>query len=189
MADLTLTYFEYVYSITHPNLYLFIPFRYMDDILVVHNRSTNDIYNTLISVYNNVLNLDITHDNDYSCNYLDMEIKISGNRLTTKLYNKTDSFNFSIKRFPHFDTNLSANIKKATIYAEILRNARTCSFEDDFVTRLLHTKRQLSESGYDSNFFNSTLFKCIHKNKFIQYKYDLGHTKIQIKKSLCKCFD
>lgn len=64
MADLTLTYFEYVYFVSHPNLYLFIPFRYIDDILVVHNSNFNDIYNKPANVYSCVLNLDITHDKD-----------------------------------------------------------------------------------------------------------------------------
>lgn len=41
----------------------------MGDVLIVHNSSTNDIYNKLINLYGNVLYLDITHDNDYSCNH------------------------------------------------------------------------------------------------------------------------
>lgn len=60
----------------------------MNDIFAVQSSSIGDIYNKL-NVYNSVLNLYITHDNDYLCNCLGMEIKISDNRFTAELYNNT----------------------------------------------------------------------------------------------------
>lgn len=88
LARLSFIYFEHVFPINHPKLHLFIPFRYVNNILVDDNSSTSDIYNRVVNVHNKVFNLDITYDNDYSCNhYLDMEMKVSNNGITTKLYN------------------------------------------------------------------------------------------------------
>ncbi|KAK6062260.1 hypothetical protein COOONC_00067, partial [Cooperia oncophora] len=126
LDDLTFSYFEYIYSINHYNnkQIQMKPFRYMDDILIIYNRNTQSILDELN---------DDTHENEYKCNYLDQEIDIVTNKMYAKMYNKTDTFGFSIKRFPNFTTNVSNRIKVDTIHSEILRIARTCSNALDFV--------------------------------------------------------
>ncbi|KAK6052976.1 hypothetical protein COOONC_09517, partial [Cooperia oncophora] len=112
-------------------------------------------------VYHNILKLEVTNNNEYNCNYLDLEITIHNDKISTKMYNKTDSFNFSIKKFPNYNTNISYHIKFNTIYAEILR------------TTLEYTLKQLIESGYNTNIFISSLMKCLIKNPSITYKFNL----------------
>lgn len=61
-----------------------------------------------------------THTNDYSCNYLDIFIKIIDNRIATTLNNKTDIFD--LIRLPHAKTAISIKVNAATISTETLRN-------------------------------------------------------------------
>lgn len=79
------------------------PFRYMDDILIIHNKNNEYIQELLYEIYENSLQFETTHKSDNDCDYLDLSIRIVENKLITKLYNKTDSFKFYVIRFPHFN--------------------------------------------------------------------------------------
>ena len=166
LADLTFTNvnYEYVYTKNYPysDIYFF-PYRYMDDLLILHNTTDDTILKLLTDVYRRVLSLEPTHISNYACNYLDLDISINNNIITTKMYNKTDFFGFPIKRFPHSSTNISIAIKRATIYTEVLRTARTCSNRDDFINRLKLTKNLLSTLGYDQFLLKALIYAVYTK--------------------------
>ncbi|KAK6041650.1 hypothetical protein COOONC_20845 [Cooperia oncophora] len=93
-------------------------------------------------------------------------IAIHDNKIGTKMYNKTDSFNFSIEKFPNYNTNISYHIKFNTIYnyyaiLTLCRNTKNNTLE--------YTLKQLIESGYNTNIFISSLMKCLIKNPSITY--------------------
>ena len=174
LADLTLSVFEFHYSLNNIHLHRnFYPFRYMDDLLIIHNRQEESINDLLIEVYNNTLKFEKTHFTEYHCNYLDLEIKIIDNNIITKIFNKTDNFNFKVIRFPHYHSNISLKIKSSVIYTEILRIARTCSLVTDFKEHLKHLKLILYKNNYPEGIITRNIFKCINKNRFIMLKYNL----------------
>ncbi|EYB96160.1 hypothetical protein Y032_0153g2941 [Ancylostoma ceylanicum] len=149
----------------------------MDDLLIMHNTLDNTILTILNEVYCGVLSLETTHESNYKCNYLDLEINIRNNTVITKMYNKTDSFGFPIKRFPHFFTNISIGVKKATIYAEVLRIARTCSTRQDFVNRLRRTKNILLKMNYNKFTIESSFLRCLFKNNYIIFKFNINTSR------------
>lgn len=164
LADLTMSWLEYKFSSKHMvnRNNVVHPIRYMDDILVIHNKNSQYINDMLEKVYNNLFEIVKTNTDDYSCNYLDLEINIVDNKLCTRLYNKTDDFNFVVKRLPNAISFISNNIKKDTIYTETLRIARTCTYISDFTSRIRQFKDILIHNGYDVN----TIVSCV-SNTFV----------------------
>ena len=75
--------------------------------------------------------------------YLDclLEINKSG-KLSTKLYDKRDDFNFPIVNFPFLCGNIPASPSYGVFVSQLIRYARACSFYHDFIlrTRQLATK-------------------------------------------------
>ena len=175
LADLTLSIMEYNYAkcIRFNASKLFIPYRYMDDLLVIHNQSESEVDEQLTEVYRNTLQLKKTHITELSSNYLDLTINIINDKITTALYNKTDDFNFKVIRFPHSDSNISTNNKASVIYTETLRIANTCACFDMFIRRISDMARMLCNSGYSEDFIIASIVKCIYRNKLIGYKYSI----------------
>ena len=174
LADLTLSVYEYYYSVRvikqHRN---FFPFRYMDDLLIIHNINDNDIHETLQMVYNNILQLETTNFTEHHCNYLDLDIKIINNKIITKIFNKTDNFKFNVIRFPHFQSNISIKIKGSVIYTEVLRIARTCTLITDFKENIRNLKLLLYRNEFPEDVITKNILKCIYRNRFIVLKYNL----------------
>lgn len=79
----------------------------MDDILVMHNKENSIISFKHTQICNNVLKRETTNESDYHCNYLDLDISISNNSMSIKLFNETEHFNFEVSRLPHFFSNIS----------------------------------------------------------------------------------
>ncbi len=51
------------------------------------------------------------------------------------MYNKTDSFPFTVTRYGHPDSNVSAKVHSATISGQLLRYARICSYRKGFTAK------------------------------------------------------
>ena len=65
--------------------------------------------------------------------FLDLNISIKGRSFETSLYDKRDSFPFSIVRMPYKSSNMPSKIFYSTIGAEVLRLGRASSTPDKFV--------------------------------------------------------
>ena len=79
-------------------------FRYIDDVLSLSNFRFCDIVDRIYPIE---LVIRDTTDTDRSASYLDLHLKIdSEGRLRTKLYVKTDDFNFPIVNFPFICGNI-----------------------------------------------------------------------------------
>lgn len=117
LTDMTMSYFEYISSVNYKLISnsIFVPIRCMDDLLIINNMSTDNVANILSRVYNN-FQLEPTDLTPLDYIYLDFEIKIVNNKVSTNLYNKTDNFNFDVKRLPNARSFLSLTIKKATMH-------------------------------------------------------------------------
>ena len=65
---------------------------------------------------------------DFEASFLDPNIKIAHKRITLSLYNKRDSFPFSIVRMPY----LSSNVLSKRLYASLGVEILTTSDSDNF---------------------------------------------------------
>ena len=73
-------------------------FRFVDDVLSLNNSRIGDFADRIYPIE---LEIKDTTDTDRSASYLDLHLEIdSEGRLRTKLYDKSDYFNFDIVNFP-----------------------------------------------------------------------------------------
>ena len=70
-------------------------FRYLDDILNIHN-----VY--LSQIYPAELQLNKANTSDTEAAFLDLHLSISNDIVSTKIYDKRDDFDFEIVNFPFF---------------------------------------------------------------------------------------
>jgi hypothetical protein len=72
-----------------------------------------------------------------------MKLNTNG-KITTKLYDKRDDFNFSIVNFPY----LYSNIPASPAYGVYIRYARACSEYDQFLVRGSLLTNKLMSQGF-----------------------------------------
>ena len=75
-----------------------------------------------------------------------MGLIITNKKVTSKLYDKRDAFNFSVVRLPYKCSNIPSKVFYATIGAEVLRIGKATPSYDSFLqsvqTLLLRMKNQ-----------------------------------------------
>jgi hypothetical protein len=80
-----------------------------------------------------------------SASYLDLHLDIdSEGRLSTKLYDKIDNFNFPIVNFPF----ICSNIPAAPVYGVYISQLIACGSYQDFLGRGLLLTRKLLTQGF-----------------------------------------
>ena len=93
-------------------------FRFIDNLIALNYngefmRSHKDIYSP-------EMELKVENVKNYSASYLDHAIELEVGIDETKLYDKRDTFKFSVVRMPYKSSNISQNMFNATIGAEVL---------------------------------------------------------------------
>ena len=77
--------------------------RYIDDLLTLNNP---DFQACIGQIYPPELELKKTTESHDRCSYLDLNISVLNSKFCTDLYDKRDTFSFSIVNFPHMDSNI-----------------------------------------------------------------------------------
>ena len=79
-------------------------YRYMDDLIVFNNEKFLDY---LKEIYPSELTVEKANKSDHLADYLDLTFIIdSGGKLSTRLYDKRDDFDFHIVNFPFLSSNI-----------------------------------------------------------------------------------
>ena len=81
--------------------------------------------------------------------YLDLTFIIdSGGKLSTRLYDKRDDFDFHIVNFPFLSSNIPSGPSYGVYISQLIRYARCCSHYDDFRYRHKCLVDRLLSQGY-----------------------------------------
>ena len=92
--------------------------------------------------------LELTKEHgDIHVSFLDLDISIRGRSFNTSLYDKRDSFPFSIVRMPFKCSNIPSKIFYSTIGAEILRIGRASSTVEPFIKSAKSIIEQMKDQG------------------------------------------
>ena len=92
------------------------------------------------------------------------------NKLSTKIYDKRDDFNFKIINFPNMCSNIPASPAYGVYISQLIRYARASSNYSDFLKRHLHRRNSLLGQGYKKiRFFD--LLKILYSDTKILSKY------------------
>ena len=107
-------------------------YRYIDDSIAFNNKTFLDyfkeIYPSQLAVEKANINI-----SDLLANYLDVTFVIdSGGKLSTRLYDESDEFDFHIANFPFFSSSIPFGPSYGVYISKLIRYARCYSHYDDF---------------------------------------------------------
>ena len=121
-------------------------YRYIDDLIVFNNKKFLDY---LKEIYPSQLIVEKANKSDHLADYLDLTFIIdSGGKLSTRLYDKRDDFDFHIVNFPFLSSNIPSGPSYGVYISQLIRYARCCSHYDDFRYRHKCLVDQLLSQGY-----------------------------------------
>lgn len=68
---------------------------------------------------------------------LDVYLQVNDGKYLTRVFDKTDSFNFSINKYPSLSSNVPNKILYEVFYSQILRPLKICNNVDAFIERVV----------------------------------------------------
>ena len=87
----------------------------------------------LKEIYPSQLTVEKANKSDHLADYLDLTFIIdSGGKLSTRLYDKRDDFDFYIVNFPYLSSNIPSGPSYGVYISQLIGYARCCSHYDDF---------------------------------------------------------
>ena len=121
-------------------------YRYIDDLIVFDNKKYLDY---LKEIYPSQLTVDKAYKSDHLADFDLTFIIDSGGKLSTRLYDKRDDFDFHIVNFPFLSSNMPSGPSYGVYISRLIRYARCCShYDDDFRYRHKCLVDRLLSQGY-----------------------------------------
>ena len=108
-------------------------YKCMDDLIVFSNKKFLDY---LKEIYPSKLTVEKANKSDQLADYLDLTFIIdSGGKLSTRLYDKRDDFDFHIVNLPFLSSNIPSSPSYGVYISQLNRYVRCCSHYEDFKYR------------------------------------------------------
>ena len=105
--------------------------RYLDDLLNIDNIYFEQMVHR---IYPAELQLNKANASDNEAAFLDLNLSIHNDTVSTKIYDKRDDFDFDIVNFPgFFDGNVPQRPSYGVYISQLIRFARASSHVDDFL--------------------------------------------------------
>ena len=105
-------------------------YRYIDVLIVFNNTK---FWDYLKEIYPSQLAIEKANKLDHLVDFLDLTFIIdSGDKLSTRLYDKRDDFDFHIVNFPFLSSNIPSGPLYGAYISQPIRYARCCSHYGDF---------------------------------------------------------
>ena len=143
--------------------------RYLDDI-GVPNLTNFDVY--AATIYSNTLSL--TKSNDNSLNevaFLDLPVSVEDSRFHTKVYCKTDNYQFQVITLPFLSSNVAEEMCFYVYFGQILRFLCICTKLEYFKDRCLFLTRLLQDRGYSNVKLASKFNQVLHRHRMNWNKF------------------
>ena len=149
-----------------------LTFRYIDDVLSINNDNFHTYVNT---IYPNELEIKDTTESSTHASYLDILLSVdTDKKLTTKLYDKRDDFDFSIVNFPHLSSNIPQSPAYGVYISQMIRYARACSTYEHFIYRGKLLTDKLLKQEYRKSRLKSTFRKFYGRYKYLVCDYSVS---------------
>ena len=152
VADLFLFCYErdFIKSLTKEKWYDLIDAfnstsRYLDDLLNIDNIHFEHMVHR---IYPAELQLNKTNASDTETAFLNLNLSIHNDIVSTKIYNKRDDFNFDIVNFPFLDGDVPQRASYGVYISQLIRFARASSHVTDFNNRNKFLTTKLLKQGY-----------------------------------------
>ena len=132
-------------------------YRYIDDVLSLKKNTHTKFAMYLEFIYPRELEVKETTENAAFSSYLDCYLYIDNGKLTTRLYDKRDDFNFPIVNFPFLSSNPPSAPAYGVYVSQLIRYARACSNYQDFMERGKVLTTKFLSQGYQKTKLVATL--------------------------------
>ena len=103
---------------------------------------------------------------------------VDNGKLTTRLYDKRDDFNFPIVNFPFLSSNIPSAPAYGVYVSQLIRYARTCSNYQDFMERGKVLTQKLLSQGYQKTKLVATLKKFYGRHHDLVNPYNVAVSRI-----------
>ena len=147
-------------------------FRYIDDLLTLNNP---EFSNFIGHIYPQELELKKTTESPENCSYLDLSISIVNHKFATDLYDKRETFNFTIVNFPHMDSNIPSKPAYGVFISQLVRYLRVCGNYQQFNNRSTKLSSRLQKQGFDFAKLRNTFKKFLQRYPTALCKYGKSH--------------
>ena len=148
-------------------------FRYIDDVLSLKNTKFAEY---LEFIYPRELEIKETTETATSSSYLDCYLYIDNIKLTTRLNDKRDDFNFPIVNFPFLSSNIPSAPAYGVYVSQLIRYARA-NYQDLLERGKVLTTKLLSQ-GYQKTKLVATLKKFCGRRRDLVNTYNVAVSKI-----------
>ena len=108
-----------------------------------------------------------------SSSYLDCYLYTDNGKLTTRLYDKRDDFNFPVN-FPFLNRNIHSSPAYGVYVSQLIRYARACSNYQDFMERGKVLTTKLLSQGYQKAKLVATLKKFYGRHQDLVNPYNVA---------------
>ena len=119
--------------------------RYIDDLLTLNNSS---FASKIPDIYPPELDLKKTTESPSTVSYLDILITNNNWKYVTVVYDKRDSFNFSIVNFPYLSSNIPSKQAYGVYISQLVRIGRICDNFEQFNDRHYKLTSKLIKQGF-----------------------------------------
>ena len=120
-------------------------YRYLDDLLNIDNIHFEHMVHR---IYPAELQLNKANASDTEAAFLDLNLSIHNDIVSTKIYDKRDDFNFDIVNFPFLDGDVPQRPSYGVYISQLIRFARASSHVTDFNNRNKFLTAKLPKQGY-----------------------------------------
>ena len=148
--------------------------RYIDNVFFIWTHGPDKLVSFMTEFNNYHPNIKFTYEsNKENITFLDLDVSLSGNKLTTDLHIKSTDKH----QYLHYLSAHPAHTERSIIYSQALRMNRICSYKTDFEKHLVDMKSWFQARGYPSGLIQKEMAKLRAK------LYPLERTAVS-----CKCF-
>ena len=160
-------------------------FRFIDDLISINDK--DEFLRSFKDIYPPEMVLKVENQLNTESSYLDLDLKVENRIFNSWLYDKRDTFHFSVVRMPYKCSNMPYKMFYSTISAEVLRICRATSSYSFFLDSVKKLISRMSKQGADTAGIKKVVTKmmCRHWQPFEKFDLPLEQIASDIS-SYCK---
>ena len=125
-------------------------------------------------IYPTELHLNKANSFDTEAPFLDLKLFITNDKVSSRIYDKRNDFDFETVNFPFFDGDVPRSSSYGAYISQLTCFARVWSDVDDFNNRNLFLTAKLLKQGYKYHKTRKTVSKFYHRHSELIVKYYIG---------------
>ena len=144
---------------------------YLDDLLNIDNRYFEGMVNC---IYLPKLQLNKANTSDTEAPFLDLHLSISNGFVSSKIFDKSDDFDFDIVNFLFLDGDVPRSTSYGDYISHLIRFARVSSHVADCNARNKSLTAKLLQQGYRYHKLRKTFSKFYRRHYELVSKFNVG---------------